>query len=93
MALMDFAKEGDTVMVCKHIFEAARAGNPPVLSDLPRRGRFSPRREFVREDGTCGKYDFAIICRPCLGMPPDSIDMIEETVRGGMLHVADFIRQ
>lgn len=92
MALLDFAREGDTVMICKHLFEHARRGDLPwiPLSELPREGRFVPPQRFRRDDGTEGACDFVVYCRAC-SFDRKNVDLVEEVVRGGLLHVADFM--
>jgi hypothetical protein len=79
--------EGDTVMICRHLFEQARAGRFPVLEEASRQtGPFTLKRE----DGSVFTAQLLLSCHACNNGP--ETDYIEEFVRGGKLHVADFCR-
>jgi hypothetical protein len=83
-------REGDVVMVCRHIYEAATRGELLNWTRLKYKGRFEPPCRFNRNDGTSGQLDFAVACVPCSKLPSGEVDYIEERYRDGHLHVADF---
>jgi hypothetical protein len=87
--------EGDVVMLCRHLFDeachVARRGQTRLpFPDSYWSRRMSPPKRFEREDGTKGKYDFAVRCDIC-AMRRD-FDYIEEIWSEGRLHVADIFR-
>lgn len=92
---------GDVVMVCKHIYEQSPCRvvqNANVLRAELRLGgsvslRFSPRQEFVREDGTHGPFDFTVKCAACYRVDEREVDYIEQHWQDGVLKVADFARE
>ena len=83
-------REGDVVMVCRHVFESARRGNPPDLASLHWDKPEGPRR-FYRGDLTTGLYNFLAKCDACVSADPHSVVYVEEIFLGGLLHVADFL--
>ena len=81
--------DGDTVMICKHLYEQACRGEKIKWDGLNYMGRFDPPRKFTREDSSEGHAEFFVSCRPCASGDPHEVDYIEEIVMCGKLHVAD----
>lgn len=84
-------RNGDVVMVCKHLYEQSSCRVvQQSLSGAVISRRNIPRRPFIREDGTKGEYDFAALCKECSRLPRNQVDTIEQHYRAGRLLVADF---
>jgi hypothetical protein len=86
-------RDGDTVMICRHLFERAARG----LLSLPWKsvvweGRFE-HRLFYRDDGSEGHCNYFVQCGPCSQMKRTEVDYIEEFWQNGHLHVADFCKR
>ena len=84
-------REGDVVMVCRHVFESARRGKPPDLASLHWEKPETPKEFYRAVDGTAGRYNFLAKCDACVSADPHSVDYVEEIFLGGLLHVADFL--
>lgn len=82
-------RDGDTVMLCNHIFEAACRGEQPFTRDLKIEGRFSPPLSFNRDDGTAASASFHVRCRACASVAVGNVDFVEEIHANGQLHPAD----
>jgi len=85
--------EGDTVMLCRHIFDAARAGQLSIQWDKVFVEVYPEPRKFYRDDGTPGEAKFYVWCAQCSKLKPTERDFIEEFWQGGQLHVADFCKR
>jgi hypothetical protein len=81
-------REGDTVMICKHLFETARR---TLAIDWPNVRWSKQNRKFTREDGSTGMGDYYVRCRQCAATDMARVAFIEETFLHGKLHVADFL--
>lgn len=84
--------EGDTVMICEHLYRRACNGHQIAWGLAAWEGRYAPRQEFNREDGTAGACDFVVLCGRCALLPKSDPLLIEEVYLGGQLHVADRMR-
>ena len=85
-------KAGDVALICKHIYEDATKGNLSIQwQSVKWEGRFEPRQEFTRSDGTKGLCAFLIACADCAKLGKE-VDYVEEIWQGGKFHVADFAR-
>lgn len=88
-------REGDVVMLCRHIFEdacqkALDGANRIFVPDSHWSPRMTPPKQFEREDGTVGKADFVVACGVCRSRR--EFDLVEEIWQDGRLHVADLLR-
>ncbi len=79
-------------MICRHVFEDARAGHDIAWDVVVWEGRLNPRKEFTRDDDTTGTYSFSVSCPACIVLPHDEVAYVEEFFQSGQLHVADYCR-
>jgi hypothetical protein len=82
-------REGDVVMICKHLYEAATRGEMIAWRAVAWEGPFDPPQGFTREDGSTGRAHYGVECSACF-KSSEPTDYIEEVYRNGQLHVADF---
>src|SRR5215469_14796543 len=79
-------REGDTVMVCKHLWDrrprSTWRNQRWLESDDP----------FIREDGTEGQARFWVFGRACSPLDKRDVDFVEFIAMSGALHVANFHR-
>ena len=76
-------KEGEHLLVCKHVYEAT------VARELPPHTMYSKAHTFRREDGTEGTVNWIIYCQTCKLLGNDA-DYIEYIWKDRQLHIADF---
>ena len=89
-------RDGAVVMLCRHVYETACRGEQIDWESLTHRDLTTASakdRETQREDGTKFECDHTFRCAECAGLTPHDVLYIEEVYRGGVLHVADFMRR
>lgn len=90
--------DGDTLMVCKHIYGKSSCRivqKLTVLENELRKGgaarALNPRVSFTRADGSLTPLVSATVsCAACLACDPREVDYVEQRWHGGRLLVADF---
>jgi|HubBroStandDraft_2_1064218.scaffolds.fasta_scaffold438726_2 hypothetical protein len=87
---------GETVMVCSHLYDRSTCKVRLLLPATARYTRFSDRQKFYRLDADGGKTkgflaDGAICCSTCQLKNLKAVDFIETVWDGGRAAVSDIL--